>query len=80
MELFLSSAELVFLTGYKKKSLQIRHLASNEIFFRINSLGQPVVARASVLEIPKNEVRTKRRCELNLPKKNTPEATSHGTK
>ena len=73
MELFLSSAELVFLTGYKKKSLQIRHLTKNEIFFRINSLGQPVVARSSVLEFPKHEMRTNRRSELNLPKKNTPE-------
>ncbi|MFM0318153.1 DUF4224 domain-containing protein [Paraburkholderia nemoris] len=46
--MFLSSEELVQLTGRKVKTKQIQALRSMAVPFFVNALGQPVVARVAV--------------------------------
>ena len=46
--MFLSTEELVQLTGRKVKAKQIQALRVMAIPFFVNALGQPVVARAAV--------------------------------
>lgn len=68
-DFFLTVEELITLTGYRKKSLQIRHLARNGIRFTVNALGEPVVLRESIKELMCVSTVSKRKnVELNLPK------------
>ena len=46
--LFLSDYDLIVLTGYKKKTKQIKHLRSIGITFDINGRGKPVVRKSDI--------------------------------
>jgi len=48
MSLFVSRDELQELTGFKKKSLQIKQLSNFGIPFEVNRLGSPVVLRSAI--------------------------------
>ena len=51
--LFLTADELHQLTGKRLKALQIAHLRSSGIPFRVNACGKPVVTRAAIEGIVK---------------------------
>jgi hypothetical protein len=46
--MFLTSDELVALTGFKRRTAQARWLAHNGWRFTVNGLGEPVVAIAEM--------------------------------
>lgn len=49
MSLFLTPAELLELTGYRRPSAQLRFLHARRIRHIVNRAGYPVVARAWLL-------------------------------
>jgi hypothetical protein len=67
-DFFLNSDELITLTGYRKKSLQIVHLGRTGIRFTVNALGEPIVTRESIQELMLSpKVQKKKSIGLNLP-------------
>ena len=54
MGLFISSDEIQELTGFKKKSLQIKQLKKLGIPFQVNRLGIPIVLQDSVQQALSN--------------------------
>ncbi len=64
---FLSHEELIALTGYRKKSLQLKQLCRQKIPFSMNALGEPVVIRDSIERfITGLGPRSKKEPQLNL--------------
>lgn len=55
MNKFLDDDDLIKLTGFKMKSLQINHLKEQAIPFKVNRTGHPVVLWSDLERKPKHK-------------------------